>query len=193
MQSFKTALKVLLVMTVLTGIIYPLMITGVAQLLFPGKANGSLLLRGDQAIGSTLVGQNFSSPRYFWPRPSATNYSAMPFGAGNLGPTSQQLRTLTDARRARMQQSPHEPGRPLPWDMASASGSGLDPDISPEAAQYQVARIAMARSFDSLAVSGVMELIRTHTTAPTFGVLGEPRVNVLALNLALDSLVAERK
>ncbi|MBI5869218.1 MAG: potassium-transporting ATPase subunit KdpC [candidate division Zixibacteria bacterium] len=193
MQMFKTALRVLLVLTVLTGIIYPLVITGVVQLLFPGRANGSLVRRGDQTIGSALVGQDFSDYRYFWPRPSATNYNAMPSGAANLGPTSQQLRTLTDARRARMQQSPHEPGRPLPWDMASASGSGLDPDISAEAAQYQVTRIAMARALDSLAVSRVMELIGIHTMAPTFGVLGEPRVNVLALNLALDSLEAERK
>lgn len=180
-------------MSILTGIIYPIAITGVAQLVFPGNANGSLVRRGDAVVGSTLVGQEFTSPRYFWPRPSATNYNAMPSGGSNLGPTSRALKLQIEARRARLQQTPHESGQPVPWDMVLASASGLDPHISPQAARYQTTRIIMSRGLDSLGASTLRDFIVDHTEFPSFGILGEPRVNVLELNLALDSLELESR
>jgi K+-transporting ATPase ATPase C chain len=188
MKIIGPAAKMLLVMTVLTGVFYPLVITGIAQLLFAHKAGGSLILRDGSVIGSDLVGQRFTSPKYFWSRPSAVEYNPMPSGGSNLGPTSAALKTLIDERRRRLQMTPHETGRAFPAELLCASGSGLDPHISPEAARFQIPRVALERALDSTGTTMLLVLIANHTEQPAWGVLGEARVNVLRLNLALDSL-----
>jgi K+-transporting ATPase ATPase C chain len=172
--------------TVLFGLIYPLAITGVAQVLFPKRANGSLIVDRGRVAGSRLIGQPFSDPKYFWGRLSATSpfpYNAASSSGSNLGPTNQALvdavkQRIDDLRKA-------DPGNtaPVPVDLVTASGSGLDPDISPAAAAYQAARVARARR---LPPETVDRLIREHTAGRQFGILGEPRVNVLELNRALD-------
>ncbi len=172
--------------TVLLGLIYPLAITAIAQAVFPRQANGSLILENGRAVGSTLIGQPFSDPKYFWGRPSATSpfpYNAASSGGSNLGPTNQALidqvkQRIDDLRKA-------DPGNtaPIPVDLVTASASGLDPDISPAGARYQAARVARARR---LPLETVDRLIREHTAGRQFGILGEPRVNVLELNRALD-------
>jgi K+-transporting ATPase ATPase C chain len=190
----KTALKaagLFLAMTLLTGIFYPLLITGAAQLFFDERAGGSLIMKEGKAVGSKLVGQNFNKPEYFWPRPSAIDYNPLPSSGSNLGPTSGALKEKIDARRTRLQAEPGE-GVAVPVDLLCASGSGLDPHISPEAASYQVERIVRARGLDGEAQKGLLLLIDEHTEARTFGLFGEPRVNVLKLNLALDSLAHAR-
>jgi K+-transporting ATPase ATPase C chain len=183
---------VLVFMTVLTGVVYPLAVTGLAQLLFPAQANGSLLERDGRIVGSVLIGQPFDDPKYFWGRLSATApvaYNSAVSSGSNLGPLSD---ALLDAARGRIQALREaDPGntRPVPVDLATASGSGLDPHISPAAADFQVARIARARGLD---VRAVEALVTQHTRGRQLGVLGEPTVNVLALNLALDGVRAER-
>lgn len=172
------SVRALLVLTLLTGIAYPLMITGVAQALLPQTANGSLLRQGDQLEGSALLAQKFTDPRNFWPRPSAADYGTVASGASNQGFTSQKLIDAVAARRAVF-------GGDAPADLLLASGSGLDPHISPAAAQYQVARVAGARN---LPPARVAELVTRFTEAPQFGFLGEPRVNVLLLNRALNGV-----
>jgi K+-transporting ATPase ATPase C chain len=188
MRTMQTAARILLVMTLLTGVVYPLAITGFAQLLFARKAGGSLIMRDGTVIGSDLVGQRFASPKFFWPRPSAVEYNPMPSGGSNLGPTSAALKALIGERRRRLQMTPHEAGHPLPVDLLCASGSGLDPHITPEAARFQIPRVALARALDSTSTTMLLMLIADHTEQPSWGVLGEARVNVLRLNLALDSL-----
>jgi potassium-transporting ATPase KdpC subunit len=185
-QQLRPALLVLLVLTVLTGIIYPLVVTGISQVVFPNQANGSLITVNGKAVGSALIGQPFDEPKYFWGRPSATApypYNAAASSGSNLGPTNP---ALTDAVKARIEAlRAADPGNttPVPVDLVTASASGLDPDISVAAALYQLHRVAQARGLDE---ATVRQLVDQYTTGRTLGILGEPRVNVLRLNLALD-------
>lgn len=180
-----TAVLMTLVTTVLFGLLFPLAITGLAQVLFPRQANGELIKRKGAVVGSKLIGQQFSSPGYFHSRPSSagTGYDAGNSGGSNLGPTNRSLiaRVQGDAERLQAE----NPGVPIPMDLLTASGSGLDPHISPEAAEFQVPRIAKERG---LSEDAVREAVRQHTEARQFGILGEPRVNVLELNLTLDEI-----
>ena len=182
-----TTVLMTLVTTVLLGLVYPLLVTGVAQVLFPSKANGQLVYRGGQAIGSRIIGQPFTGQRYFHSRPSAAGngYDAENSGASNLGPTSRKLVEQVETRVTAEQSNPH----PVPVDLVASSGSGLDPHITPAAAEYQIPRIAKARAIKE---SDLRSLVRKHTESRQFGVLGEPRVNVLELNLDLDRMVPER-
>jgi len=176
----------LAVLTILTGLVYPLAVTGVAGVAFPHQAHGSLITHGGRAVGSPLIGQAFSDPRYFWSRPSATTpmpYNAGSSGGSNLGPTNPDLARQVKERVAALRAADPGNTRPVPVDLVTASASGLDPDISPAAAEFQVARVARARG---LAESAVRDLVSAHTRPRFLGVLGEPRVNVLELNLALD-------
>jgi len=183
------ALKFLMVMTLLTGIIYPLLMTGIAQVSFPSKANGSLIMKEGKIVGSELIGQKFDSSIYFWSRPSAIGYNPIPSGASNYGPTSDTLKKLVGARRllfAKMN-SITDP-LSIPKEMIFASGSGLDPHISPEAALLQVDRISKARQFDNNQKEKLLNKIKELTEAPQFLCLGEQRINVLLLNLELDKI-----
>jgi potassium-transporting ATPase KdpC subunit len=184
MKNLATAVLIFLVLTVITGLVYPLIVTGIAKAVFPHQANGSLIVQGGKAVSSELIGQPFSGPRYFWGRPSATTppYNAAASSGSNLGPTNPDLikRVQGDVERIRKA----HPGKgPVPVDLVTTSGSGLDPHISPAAAFYQVDRVAAARGLDPAAVRALVE---KHVEGRTFGFLGEPRVNVLALNLDLD-------
>lgn len=188
LAGFRPALVLLLLLTLITGLIYPLLITGVAQLLFPGRAAGSLLMRDGRAVGSRLIGQSFSDPKYFWSRPSATTpqpYNGTASTGSNVGPLSPALLDAVKPRIAALRAA--DPGNTaaVPIDLVTASGSGLDPEISLAAANYQAGRVARARG---LAPERVEALIAEHTEGRLLGVLGEPRVNVLELNLALDAL-----
>ena len=189
-EHIKSAVVMLVILTLITGVVYPLMVTGVAQVLFPKQANGSLIHRGEQGvdskvIGSELIGQNFVEARYFHPRPSAAGngYDAMASGGSNLGPTS---KTLVDRVKNAADQLRAETSDGLiPVDLVTTSGSGLDPHISPAAAALQVSRVAQARSMPR---ERIEQLVHQFTESRQFGILGEPRVNVLRLNLALDVL-----
>jgi len=185
-KIIRQSLVMLLAMTVLTGVAYPLLVTGAAQLLFHDAANGSIIERGGRVLGSELIGQPFTDPKYFWSRPSATApsaYNSESSSGSNLGPTNA---ALTDAVKQRIDAlhaaDPDNP-TPVPIDLVTTSGSGLDPHISPAAAQYQIARVAKARGVGEAKVT---ELVAQATEGRQFGILGEPRVNVLLLNLALD-------
>ncbi len=183
----RPALSLFLALSVVTGVIYPLAVTGVGQALFPWQSAGSLIERGGRVIGSSLIGQNFDAPKYFWGRPSATSpqpYNGLASGGSNLGPENPALIDAVKARIAALRQA--DPGNrlPIPVDLVTASASGLDPDISPAAARYQVARVARARG---LSTAQVRALVDAHTLGRQWGVFGEPRVNVLELNLALDA------
>lgn len=184
-KNFITALLMTLVTTVLFGLVFPLLITGLAQALFPSQANGQLLTRNGQVVGSRLIGQSFSSAGYFHSRPSSagTGYDADNSGGSNLGPTNASLlvRVKTDADRLQAE----NPAVAVPMDLLTTSGSGLDPHISPEAADFQVPRVAKERG---LSEDVVREAVRQHQESRQFGFLGEPRVNVLELNLALDEI-----
>jgi K+-transporting ATPase ATPase C chain len=172
--------------TVLLGVVYPAAITGIAQLVFPARANGSLVTVEGRVVGSELVGQPFSEERYFWPRPSASTpeYDGLASGGSNLGPTSPELLASLRERVERLRAS--NPGEgPVPIDLVTASGSGLDPHVSPAAALYQVARIARARG---LPPERVRDLVLAPVDFPALGLLGAPRVNVLRLNIALDAM-----
>jgi K+-transporting ATPase ATPase C chain len=183
------AISMLVLMTLLLGIAYPLAITGIAQLVFPDQANGSLIRQGDTVVGSSLIGQYFSKPEYFHPRPSAAHaagggpgYDALNSGGTNLAPSSQKL---VDAVTAAVQANqPDNPGTPVPGDLVTASASGLDPDISPAAAEFQIPRVAKTRG---LPENVVRELVKKATKGRTLALFGEPRVNVLKLNMLLDS------
>lgn len=187
-EHLRPALTMLLLMTVLTGVVYPLTVTGLAQLFFQEQANGSLIVREGKVIGSKLIGQHFDKPEYFWSRPSAT----MPFpnnsaasGGSNLGPTNPVLIEAVKARVAALRAADPGNDAPIPVDLVTASGSGLDPHISPAAALYQVKRVARARGLDEAIVQ---MLVAEHTEERQLMLLGERRVNVLQLNLALDAL-----
>ncbi len=191
MKNLVTAVLIFLVLTVITGLVYPLLVTGIAQVVFPRQANGSLIERDGKVVGSELIGQPFAGPTYFWSRPSATGpfpYNAAASSGSNLGPTNPVLfeRVKTDLERIqKAHPGPHGKNRPVPVDLVTASASGLDPHISPASAFYQVERIAAARG---LAPAAVRRLVEKHTEGRTFGLLGESRVNVLRLNLDLDRL-----
>ncbi|MCX7111929.1 MAG: potassium-transporting ATPase subunit KdpC [Proteobacteria bacterium] len=186
-KHLKPALLMLLIWTVITGVAYPLAVTGLSQLLFPKQANGSLIKDSQgQPLGSELIGQAFSDPKYFWGRPSATSpypYNAAASSGSNLGPTNPALADAVKARINALREADPENAMPIPVDLVTASGSGLDPHISPAAAEYQINRVAKARNLD---VGKVRDLVGQHTEPRQWWVLGEPRVNVLGLNLALD-------
>jgi K+-transporting ATPase ATPase C chain len=180
----RTAGLMTVITTVLFGIVYPLAVTSLAQVMFPAQANGQLLMRGGTTIGSALIGQPFSSDTYFHPRPSAAGHGYDPTASSgtNLGPTST---TLVDSVAARVKNAQAEnPSMPVPIDLVTSSASGLDPDISPAAARFQVPRVARARGIDP---ATLQTLVDAHSTPRQFRILGEPRVNVLLLNLALDA------
>jgi potassium-transporting ATPase KdpC subunit len=186
MRELKPAVMILVWLSLITGIAYPLAVTGIAQLIFPAQANGSLVVRGGKPVGSSLIGQPFDDPKYFWGRLSATaphGYNAGASSGSNLGPLNPSLHAATKARIDALREA--DPGNtaPVPVDLATASGSGLDPHISPAAALYQVSRVAKARGVDP---AEVRRLVGRHIEGRQLGILGEPRVNVLRLNLALD-------
>ncbi len=200
MKHIRPAILMIVLMTALTGLAYPLAITGIAQVVFPWQANGSLMKRNGKVIGSALIGQNFTSPKYFHGRPSDTTepdpkdpsktisvpYAADNSAASNLGPTSKQL---VDHVKVRAEALAREnPGVPIPVDLVTSSGSGLDPDITPAGALFQVPVVAKARGLPD---AEVRELVIAHVTPRLFGVIGEPHVNVLKLNLALAKLAAK--
>jgi K+-transporting ATPase ATPase C chain len=185
------AISMLVLMTIVTGLAYPLAITGIAQLVFPHQANGSLVKQGDAVVGSALIGQYFSKPEYFHPRPSAakavdataaaTGYDPMNSGGSNLAPTSSKLIDTVSA--AVQANQPDNPSAPVPGDLVTASASGLDPDITPAAAEFQIPRVAKARGMSE---DQLRALVTKCTKGRTFGLFGEPRVNVLKLNMLLD-------
>jgi K+-transporting ATPase ATPase C chain len=183
------SVRMLVVLTALTGVIYPLVITGIAQVAFPRAANGSLILADGKAVGSELIGQPFDDPKYFWSRPSATSpqpYNGASSAASNQGARNPALADSVKDRIKALRDADPGNNAPVPVDLVTASGSGLDPHISVGAAEYQVGRVAKARG---IAPDAVRMLVAASTDGRTFGVLGEPRVNVLALNLALDRAV----
>ena len=183
-KNFVTAILYTIVTTVLLGLVYPLVVTGIARVLFRDKADGQLIARNGATIGSRIIGQPFTGAAYFHPRPSAagTNgYDPTSSSGSNLGPTNQKLvdRVKTDVASLQAE----NPGKPVPVDLVTTSGSGLDPDITPAGAEFQVLRVAKARGISE---ADLRKLVEEHTTARQLGFLGEPRVNVLELNLALD-------
>lgn len=183
------AIKFLVVMTILTGILYPLLVTGLAQLTFPAKANGSMIWKDGKIAGSGLIGQQFDSSIYFWSRPSAGDYNAVPSGGSNIGPASGILMKMVKQRRILFTTENFIPDSVVvPKEMIFASASGLDPHISPEAAIMQVERISRARNFKAVQKAQLLQLIRHHTEEPQFSLLGERRINVFELNLALDNI-----
>jgi potassium-transporting ATPase KdpC subunit len=191
LSQIRAALVALAVLTLVTGVAYPLLVTGIAQAAFPHQANGSLIIENGRAVGSQLVGQSFDSPKYFWGRLSATTdangkplaYNAGASAGSNLGPTNPALVDEVKGRIDALEKADPGNGAPIPVDLVTSSGSGLDPDISPAAAFYQVHRVAKARGVDE---GRVRALVEAHIVGRQLAILGEPRVNVLELNLALD-------
>jgi len=189
--QLRPALVSLAALTLITGLLYPLVVTGVAQVLFPRQANGSLILLEGKPVGSSLIGQLFDAPKYFWGRPSATSpfpYNAAASSGSNLGPTNDALIKAVQARIDALKAVDPDNPLPLPVDLVTASGSGLDPHISPASASYQVRRVARVRGMEE---AMVRQLVSQHTEGRQLGILGEPRVSVLALNLALDRYIKE--
>jgi potassium-transporting ATPase KdpC subunit len=181
------SLLMLIALSLITGVVYPLVVTGVAHLCCARAAEGSLIYRGNHLVGSRLLGQPFDQPRYFWSRPSATTpapYNGLASGGSNLGPTNSAQLDAVNAQVKRLHEADPGNASPIPVDLVTASGSGLDPEISPAAAEYQVARVARERRLDPAVVRA---LVASHTDLRQWGILGEPRVNVLELNLALDA------
>lgn len=186
MKVLFQALRLFFILTVLTGIIYPLAVTALAKFFFPHQAHGSLIRKDGRVIGSELLAQRFQSGKYFWPRPSAADFVTVPSGASNLGPASAALRGLVEKREAAFREANGvSPDTRIPSELVFASASGVDPHISPEAARLQVKRVARARHMDE---QSLYQLIEKNMEPPQFGFWGEPRVNVLRLNIALDSL-----
>jgi K+-transporting ATPase ATPase C chain len=191
MALFRPALSLLVLLTGLTGVAYPLVVTGLARVLFPSQAVGSLIVRDGSPVGSALIGQPFEDARYFWGRLSATApfpYNAAASSGSNLGPLNPALEDAVSARVTALRAADPGNAKPIPVDLVTASGSGLDPHVSPAAAAWQVGRVARARG---LSTATVEALVARHTEGRQWGFLGEPRVNVLALNLALDAGVAK--
>ena len=191
LRQLGPAFRITLLFTILTGLIYPGVVTGLCQMFFAHQANGSMVVRNGQLLGSSLIGQNFSKPEYFHPRPSATGnspYDPTASGGSNYGPTNQKLIDRVQASVDQFRKENPDYTGPVPADLVTASGSGLDPHISPANAALQLPRVAKARALDAEAVR---KLIEAHTEKPGFGLLGDPGVNVLTLNLALDSLGAK--
>jgi potassium-transporting ATPase KdpC subunit len=189
-RELKIIVLFLAIFTVIAGVAYPLLVTGIAQVAFYHQANGSLIEQNGAITGSELIGQPFSDPKYFWPRPSATTpvpYNAASSGGSNLGPLNGDLHKQVAQRTAALKAADPTATAPAPVDLVTASASGLDPDITPAAAEYQVPRVAQARN---LAEQQVRDLVARHTLYRTLGLWGERRVNVLLLNLALDELAA---
>jgi K+-transporting ATPase ATPase C chain len=185
----RPALVLFFILTLLTGVVYPLLVTGAAQVLFPAQAGGSIMLRDGKAVGSELIGQNFTDPRHFWGRPSATGpmpYNASASSGSNQGPLNPALTGAVKSRIEALRAADPGNTQRVPVDLVTASASGLDPHISPAAANYQVGRVARARG---LAADKVQALVDLQTERPLLGLLGEPRVNVLKLNLAIDKLL----
>ena len=182
-KQLMVAVLFTLVTTVIFGVAYPLVVTGLSQWLFPKQANGSLIVKNGQVVGSRLIGQSFSGEKYFHPRPSAagSGYDPLSSGGSNLGPTNQALVTRVEQDVAKMQQE--NPGVPIPADLVTASGSGLDPDISPASAEFQVPRVAKARG---VSPEEVRRIVARHTQGRQLGIMGEAHVNVLELNMDLD-------
>ncbi len=186
LKNLRTSVLLLLFLTVMTGLIYPLLITAIAQLVFPFQANGSLILKGERVVGSSLIGQPFTDSRYFWSRPSATApfpYNARSSSGSNLGPLNPALLDAVRQRVGDLKASDSSNAMPIPVDLVTASGSGLDPHISVMAALYQVPRVARTRG---LTEERVRSLVGQHTEGRQLGALGEPRINVLLLNMSLD-------
>jgi K+-transporting ATPase ATPase C chain len=187
LRTFKESLLMLVVLTVVTGVVYPLVVTGIAQGVFPSQANGSLIERDGKAVGSALIGQPFSDPKYFWSRASATSpmpYNAAASSGSNQGPLNPALADAVKGRIEALRAADPDNKAAVPVDLVTASSSGLDPHISPAAAEYQVARVSKVRGIDA---AKVRALVAEHTEGRQLGFLGEPRVNVLKLNLALDA------
>jgi K+-transporting ATPase ATPase C chain len=192
LKNFLIALKLIVLMTLILGILYPIAITGITQAIFPHRASGSILVNNGKVIGSVLIGQKFESDRYFWPRPSAIDYNPLPSGGSNLGPTSAELQKQIVSRRTILLKTHGLNERAIiPLDLLFASGSGLDPHISPEAARFQINRITRTRGFDKNGENELHKLIDKYIEPRDFVVLGEPRINVIKLNVALDSLGAK--
>jgi K+-transporting ATPase ATPase C chain len=188
MRELRPAIVLLVILSVITGLLYPALVTGIAQLVFRHQANGSLIEQDGKAVGSELIGQPFADPKHFWSRASGTSpypYNASSSSGTNLGPTNPALTDAVTARMKALKDADPDNKLPVPVDLVTASGSGLDPHISPAAAEYQVTRVAKARNLDP---AKVRELVARHTESRQLGFLGEPRVNVLELNLALDAL-----
>src|ERR1700677_1818888 len=187
-RSIRSAVSLLIAMTILLGIAYPLLITGIAKLAFPRQAEGSLIRADGKLIGSTLIGQSFSDPKYFWGRPSATSpqpYNGLASGGSNLGPLNPALLDAVKANAKALHDADPDNRQPVPVDLVTASASGLDPEVSLAAAQYQAARVARARHLE---LAQVEALITSHARDRLWGFIGERRINVLELNLALDWL-----
>ena len=183
----RSCLGLFIILTAITGVVYPFAVTGIAKAVFPQQSGGSLLYQGDQVVGSELIGQNFTDPKYFWGRPSATApqpNNSLASGGSNQGPLNPALVDAVKARVEALKSADPDNKQTIPADLVMASASGLDPDISPAAATYQAARVAKARN---LTVDHVVALIAEHTQGRQLGLFGEPRVNVLRLNLALDT------
>ena len=189
MKTFLPALKIFLVLTVITGLAYPLAVTAFARVFYSEKSAGSFIERSGRTVGSELIGQSFKEARYFSGRPSATGYNPLPSGGSNLSPVSLALRNQVEANTAAfLAANPGAAGRPVPPELVFASASGLDPHITPEAALAQVERIARARGFDSNRNNELVSLIASQTEGKDLGIFGERRVNVLRLNLGLDDI-----
>lgn len=187
LKQFRPALVILALLTILTGVIYPLVVTGVSQIIFPSQAKGSLIVRDGKTLGSELIGQSFNDPKYFWGRLSATSgipYNASSSSGSNYGPLNPALMQATQARIDALKAADPSKSAPIPVDLVTASGSGLDPDVSVAAALYQIHRVAQARSLSNEALR---TLVMSHVQGRQFFIFGEPHVNVLLLNLALDN------
>jgi K+-transporting ATPase ATPase C chain len=192
-SSLRAVFALFVLLPLLTGLVYPLAVTVLAQVAFPSQANGSLIRQHDKLIGSELIGQSFDDAKYFWGRPSATDvfpYNAASSTGSNLGPTNPDLLKAVKERIEKIRAAHPDETSPVPVELVTASASGLDPHISPAAAEYQVARVAKARGTSTKAIR---QLVAQHTEERTLGVLGEPRVNVLRLNLALDAMQPDKK
>ena len=183
--QLRPAITLLALLTIITGVIYPLSVTGLAQILFPHQSNGSLIIIDGKTYGSELIGQQFDDPKYFWGRPSAAGYNAAASSGSNYGPMNPSLEEVVQARIDALHATDPNNSLPIPVDLVTASASGLDPHISVASALYQVSRVASARGWSEAEVTSLVEKF---TEGRQFGIFGEPRVNVLLLNLALDGL-----